>query len=302
MTSALLIANASAGSADDDVLDEVAAVLRTRWDVELARTDGPDELRATLDDRPDVDVVVAAGGDGSWHAVVQALHSLGRFPDQVVALVPMGTGNDFARTLELPEDPVEAARALLDAEPTPVDMAVDEDDHVVVNAVHVGVGAAAGQEAGPWKRRLGALGYAVGAVKAGMIGSPERLRVVVDGHLVDHGEDVVQAAVGIGRYVGGGAPLLPEADPTDGILDVTISHADALPRRLAYGLRLLWGRHTDDQDVLMVRGREVTISGDSMTWNADGEIGEGLSSRTWRIQEGGYRMLLADREAASPTD
>ncbi|WP_167006470.1 YegS/Rv2252/BmrU family lipid kinase [Mumia sp. ZJ430] len=293
MTSALLIANTSAGSADDDVLDEVVAALRSRWDVEVARTAKPDELRDVLASHTDTDVVVAAGGDGSWHAVVQALHSLGRLPEQVVALVPMGTGNDFARTLGLPDDPVDAARGLLDAEPQPLDLAVDKDGAVVVNAVHVGVGALAGEEAGPWKRRLGPLGYAVGAVKAGLVGAPERLRVVVDGRLVDHGDDVVQAAVGIGRYVGGGAPLLPDADPSDGLLDITISHADALPRRLAYGLRLLRGRHTERDDVVSVRGREVTISGDAMTWNADGEVSDGMRTRTWRIEQAGYRMLVS---------
>lgn len=299
MTSALLIANASAGSADDQILDEVVDALRAAWQVEVARTSESDELRKVLASHADVDVVVAAGGDGSWHAVVQELYGLGRLPEQLLALIPMGTGNDFARTLELAADPVEVARGLLEAEPQHLDLAVDEEGGVVVNAVHVGVGAMAGQEAGPWKRRLGPLGYAVGAFKAGLVGTPERLHVVVDGELVAHGDDVIQAAVGVGRYVGGGAPLLPDADPRDGLLDITVSHADALPRRLAYGLRLLRGRHGDSADVVTVRGREVTISGDSMAWNADGELGEGLQRRTWRVEKSGYRVLVPASDTPS---
>ncbi|KAA1425216.1 YegS/Rv2252/BmrU family lipid kinase [Mumia zhuanghuii] len=294
MTTALVISNAAAGSSDADVLDAALDALRPAWKVDVARTADPDELRDALAARPEVDVVVVAGGDGSLHACIQALWSLGTLDERTLALLPMGTGNDFARTLGLAEDPVEVARGLTTATARSLDLAVDGDDRVVVNAVHVGVGAQAGQEAGPWKKRLGPLGYAVGALKAGVVGSPARLHVEVDGRLVDHGDDVVQAAVGVGRYVGGGAPLLPEAEPADGLLDVTVSHANALPRRLAYGVRLLRGRHTERDDVVTTRGRSVTISGDAMTWNSDGETGEGLRERTWTVVPGAYRLLIPE--------
>ncbi|MGH1561279.1 diacylglycerol/lipid kinase family protein [Mumia sp. DW29H23] len=291
MTSALLIANADAGSSDDAVLERVVAALRRAWSVEVARTADPGELESALRDS-DADVVVVAGGDGSLHATVQALWSLDRLGSTTLALVPLGTGNDFARTLGLAEDPVEVAEGLPDAAPRPLEIAVDDEGSVVVNAVHVGVGAEAGKEAGPWKKRLGPLGYAVGALKAGLLGSPARLRVLVDGRPVDHGDDVVQAAVGVGRYVGGGAPLLPDAEPADGLLDVTVSHAAPLHRRIAYGVGLLRGSHTRRADVVTTRGRSVTISGEAMSWNADGETGDGLRQRTWTAVPGAYRMLV----------
>lgn len=295
-STALVIANADAGSADDATLEDVCGALRTRWVVQVARTSGPEELRSAL--AGTFALVVVAGGDGSLHATVQALWDLDRLSRTTLALVPMGTGNDFARTIGLDPDPVAAARALTAAAPRRLDLCVDDEGGVVVNAVHVGVGAQAGKEAGPWKRRLGPLGYAVGAVKAGLFGSPARLRVLVDGRPVDRGDDIVQAAVGVGRYVGGGTPLLPEAEPADGLLDVTISHAAPLHRRLTYALRLLRGTHTDRDDVVAVRGREVTITGEAMTWNADGEVGDGLRSRTWSVVPGAYALLLPGAAAA----
>ncbi|WP_370617465.1 diacylglycerol/lipid kinase family protein [Mumia sp. Pv 4-285] len=299
MTTALVIANADAGSSDNAVLSAALETLRPAWEVEVAQTSDADDLREALEAHADADVVVVAGGDGSLHACVQALWSLDRLKGATLALLPMGTGNDFARTLGLAEDPVEVARGLTSAAARPIDLAVDDDDHVVVNAVHVGVGAEAGAEAGPWKRRLGPLGYAVSAFKAGVVGSPTRLHVTVDGELVDHGDDVVQAAVGVGRYVGGGAPLLPDAEPGDGLLDVTISHANLRHRRLAYGLGLLRGRHTERDDVVVTRGRKVTIAGDAMTWNADGETGDGMRERTWTVVPGAYLLLIPSSDEAA---
>ncbi|PJJ57290.1 YegS/Rv2252/BmrU family lipid kinase [Mumia flava] len=292
MPQVLIVANATAGSADDEVLDSAVGLLRARGDVDVVRTGGPDELQAALRERPAVDVVVAAGGDGSLHALIAALHTLDRLGDVVVGLLPLGTGNDFARTLGLDEDPLTVAAAMLDADPVPLDLAVDDDGGVVVNALHVGVGAEATRAAEPLKKWLGPLGYPVGALRRGLFGPARTMTVAVDGRVLDGGDDVIQVAVGVGRFVGGGTPLLPEADPTDGLLDVTISHAARFGRRVAYGLKMLRGTHTRLRDTVSVRAREVTISGRDLVWNVDGETGDGLRERTWRLQHGAYRMLV----------
>ena len=60
--------------------------------------------------------IVVAGGDGSLHAVVAALHRRNDLADAVLGLIPLGTGNDFARCMGIPLDPEEAARVILDGE------------------------------------------------------------------------------------------------------------------------------------------------------------------------------------------
>ena len=182
------------------------------------------------------------GGDGTMHAVVAALLTSGRLADTPVALVPLGTGNDFARGLGIPLDPVEAAQQLLTVSPRPLDLVVDDEGGVVVNAVHVGVGVEAAVEAHGLKSRYGRFGYVLGAVRTGFVTPGLFLRVVVDGEVVtDGGVRVLQVAIGNGRFVAGGVPLLPAAVADDGRVDVVVSFAMSTPRRFVYALGPDWG-------------------------------------------------------------
>ena len=112
MNSWLAVSNANAGTSDEEVIARALSALREVAHVDHVATEDPDDLASTLAEHPDVDLVVSMGGDGSLHAVVQALHDADRLPGTPVGLVPLGTGNDFARTLGLSTDPVVAARVL----------------------------------------------------------------------------------------------------------------------------------------------------------------------------------------------
>ncbi|MFI5429145.1 diacylglycerol/lipid kinase family protein [Aeromicrobium sp. UC242_57] len=206
MTRLLAIANAAAGTADDQAIDAALGVLRDQFDVALARTSSPEDLDDALREHPDVDGVIVLGGDGSLHAVVDALRSADRL-GLPIGLIPLGTGNDFAAALGLPSDPTEAAKLVGADHPSPVDLIVDGNDNVVVNVAHIGAGAEAAVAARPFKKTLGPLGYVAGAVIASgkALGSPgARAVVTLDGSDdLPHGR-VLQIAVGNGRYVGGG--------------------------------------------------------------------------------------------------
>ena len=137
-----MITNADAGTADEETLEPALAVLRERASVEVAATSNPGELDGVLH-RAGSRRIVVAGGDGSLHAVVAALHRRNELAGRTLGLLPLGTGNDFARGTGIPLDIEEAARLVLDGEPRPVDLIVDEIGEVVVNNVHVGAGAQA---------------------------------------------------------------------------------------------------------------------------------------------------------------
>ncbi len=297
------IANAKAGTSSADEVETALRLLREQHDVRLEETEDADDLAAVLRDVADGTVVVALGGDGSLHAVVTVLDEVGRLGDVVLALVPHGTGNDFARTIGMDrDDSADAARQLLAAREVSIDLVRDDRGRPVVNAVHVGIGAEAAVEAKPWKKALGPVGYAIGAIISGVKHKGFRGTVVIDDQPVPDRGRIIQVAVGNGRYIGGGAPLLPEADPGDGLLDVAISWSNPRLRRLAYAWRLRKGRHPQRDDVEYVKATRVSVTGDETRGNLDGEVCPPSRRHAWTVEPAAFRMLVPhDEDRAEPT-
>jgi diacylglycerol kinase (ATP) len=288
----LLVTNVNAGSADQDRVDRALRVLREAADVQVAHTTNPGELDGVLHRRGGRQIVVA-GGDGSLHAVMAALHRRHELADAVVGLVPVGTGNDFARGLGIPLDPEAAARVVVAGNVRPVDLIVDVLGEVVVNSVHVGVGAQASVNAEPLKPVLGRLGYLLGGLRAAVNPPFLRLRVEADGHLLaDFAHPVLMVAIGNGSRVGGGLHLTPGADPTDGMMDVMVSYATSLAAKAGYAARLALGTHPERDDVMVVRARSVTLSGQEFFCSADGEVYGPERNRTWHVEPAAFSMPL----------
>lgn len=295
----LLITNAEAGSPLGARLETALGVLRQEADVEVASTSGPGELDSVLH-RSGSRPIVVAGGDGTMHAVVSALHRRHELGERVLGLIPRGTGNDFARALGLSLDPVEAATALLGGKPHPMDLIVDELGGVVVNSVHAGASAQASRLGARWKGRLGTLGlgilgYPVGAALAAIRPPFVRLRVEADGEVVcDVDRHVLMIAVGNGVSVGGGTELTPDADPADGRLDVMISLATGPLSRFGYAWQLRGGEHDERDDVITLRAHQVTISGEDFWLASDGEVEGPERRRSWHLEPSAYRLILPE--------
>jgi diacylglycerol kinase family enzyme len=295
----LVVVNAAAGSVEDEPVAAALTVLRSSADVLVADTASAADLDGVVA-RLDGRVPVVVGGDGSLHAVAAALDRAGRLGDQPVGLIACGTGNDLARTLGIPLEPESGARALLTGSPRPLDVLRDDSGLVVVNAVHAGLGASAGRRAERFKDLMGALAYPVGAALAGAAESGWRLRVEVDGVVVGAPEagwaadgDTPLLMVGIcnGPTVGGGTALAPGALPDDGLLDVMVCSATGPAERVAFGAALRTGEHTGRDDVVVVRGREVTVGGEEVDIDADGELHEGRTAQTWRVDPGAWSIV-----------
>jgi len=298
----LVITNEGAGTADQARLDDALEVLAAQASVEVAATSNPGELDGVLH-RAGSRRIVVAGGDGSLHAVVTALHRRNDLADAVLGLLPLGTGNDFARGMDIPLDPVDAARLLLEGEARPVDLIEDELGGIVVNNVHVGAGAQASRRGHRWKERLGAigvgglnlgkLGYPIGALQGALKPPQIRLRVQVDGEVVvDVDDPVLMVAVGNSTSVGGGTELTPHADAEDGRVDVMVSRSVGPLAKFSYVAHLALGRHDRRDDVLYLRGREVSICGEAFWCSADGEVSGPERRRTWKVVPAAYRMVL----------
>ncbi|WP_370249040.1 diacylglycerol kinase family protein [Nocardioides sp.] len=293
----LVLTHAGAGNTDAAHLDAALEVLRAHCSVEVATTADPGELDGVLH-RAGSRRLVGAGGDGSLHAVVAALHRRRDLASAVLGLLPLGTGNDFARGLGLPLDPAEAALVVATGVPTPMDLLVDELGGVVVNHVHLGASAEASRRGEVWKERLGRLGYPIGAALVAWRPPTFRLHVEVDGEtVVDVDSPVLLVAVGNGPSVGGGTALTPEADPGDGVLDVLVTRARGPLARLRYAAMLGLAAHESLEEVSTFRGRRVTVSGEAFWISADGEITGPERHRTWHLERAAYRMLLPTADA-----
>lgn len=290
VTTTLLLASAHAGTADDEAVEIARTALAEAGACELVTTGTPAELDAALDGVNGRRLVVA-GGDGSLHLVVQHLHRRGELAGVDLALVPLGTGNDLARALGIPlEDPLAAARLALSGTPRPLDLVLDDQGGVTVNAVHLGVGAEAARKAARFKGVLGPLAYPLGAVAAGRT-TGTHLRVEVDGAvLVD--DRVLMVGIANGPGIGGGTALHPHAVPDDGLLEVMVSTATGPFARVRFGAALRSGTHLHDPEVCTARGREVVVTGGPVELNSDGELGDSCTTgRTWRVQPGAWRLV-----------
>lgn len=291
----LLITNAEAGASEE--LGAALEVLHRHASVEVAATSNPGELDGVLH-RAGSRPIVVAGGDGSLHAVVATLHRRNDLAGKVIGLLPLGTGNDFARTIGMPLDPVEAAKALVAGTPRPMDLIVDELGEVVVNNVHIGASAVASRRGATWKERLGPfglgiVGYPIGAAIAAVRPPFLRLHIEVDGVVVaDMDRHVLMVAVGNGATIGGGTEVTPDADPRDGRADVLVSFATGPGARLGYAVDLLRGRHSQRHDTVYLRGRQVSVAGEAFWMSADGEVTGPEGRRTWHVEPAAYSMLV----------
>jgi diacylglycerol kinase (ATP) len=277
----LLITNADAGNSDE--LGSALEVLRSGTSV-LHRAGS----------RP----IVVAGGDGSLHAVIATLYRRNDLTGKTLGLLPLGTGNDFARAVGIPLDAAAAAQALLDGTPRLIDLVVDELGEVVVNNVHVGASVIASRSGAVWKDRLspfglGLFGYPIGAALAAVNPPSARYRIEVDGTVVvDVDRQVLMISIGNGSSVGGGTKLTPQADPSNGTVDVMVAFAADPLARLGYALDLLRRRHHDRDDVMYLRGSNVSISGEDFWISADGELSGPERRRTWHVERAAYSLMV----------
>ncbi len=176
----------------------------------------PETVREVLEEG--YELVVLGGGDGSVSSVVDFF--VGR--EAVLGLLPLGTANDFARTLGISPNIEKACETLARGKVVDVDLGLAGDNYYV-NVASVGVGVGVTQMLSPvLKRRAGALAYPVAAIRAFLQHEPFSARLSFpdgDHETVEH-ERLLQVAVGNGRFYGGGMVVAPDSSIDDRSLDV----------------------------------------------------------------------------------
>lgn len=235
--------------------------------------DSADQLRARLDEG--VRRIIAVGGDGTFHLLVNEVLARGLGGQVDIGLVPMGTGSDLARTLRLPRNPHRAMALMergcvrqLDA----LRLALDGEVRYATNIGSIGLSGEVAREVNR-HRRHGRLGYLVTALRHLLGSHPRQCRVTVDDRPWYEGAAWLVALANGPRFARG-MRIAPEAHMDDGLLDCVVV-AGASPWRLLPWIPALYlGRHLRSPFISSTRGasvRVVTTDGDPWVTELDGE-------------------------------
>jgi len=249
---------------------------------ELFACDDHDGIAAAAPDR-----IAAAGGDGTIGPLAELAGRL----DVALAVIPVGTANDFARAHGLPTDLRAAAELAASGTTTrALELGRLADGRPFVNVASAGLASVAARNAKPLKARLGPLAYGVGAARAATTAHPLEVTVRVDGREVFAG-GCWQAIVAVSGAFGGGSSV-EEARPDDGALDIVVLPAGSrigLARR-AWGMRR--GTIAQQRSVLHARGAvlEVALPA-SAEINVDGELRRGGLERV-TVEPRAFRLVV----------
>lgn len=217
--------------------------------------------------RRGVDVVAAAGGDGTVNEVVNGLDGY----DVPLGIIPVGTANDFARQVGIPADADHAMDVILQRKPRRLDTA-SLNGRRFLNVSTGGVGAEATAETpAEVKESLGAIAYAISGVRKLADFRARHAHFRGDGFEYDG--EFLMFAVGITRSTGGGTMVTPMASATDGLLDLCIVERMSRGEFARTALRIKRGEHIGQDGVHYVQLKSVTIeSSEPLAVNVDGEI------------------------------
>lgn len=269
--SILFVCNPISGRSDKADRNELTAALAPLGRVVVHECADRSGFAEGLQDAAhDATHVIVAAGDGTLNLTLAAL--IDRVDELVFGVLPMGTGNDLARTIGLPEDPVAAARTIADGEAREIDtgrIVTDAGERPFINACMggfpVAVDEAISEEE---KERLGPLAFWWGGLKA----ATDLDRYTVTMGDAEHG-DVIAVGVGNGRTAGGGIEVFPEADLADGLLDVCLMRAEGLLQAAKLAAKVRSGDHIGESFVAYSQVTSVEIEATpSLGFNVDGEV------------------------------
>lgn len=218
------------------------------------------------------DVLVMVGGDGMASLGLNACAG----SHVQLGVVPAGTGDDFARGVGVPRDPLAAARAIASGRSRRIDLTLargliadGSDRRHVGSVVSSGYDAKVNHRVNHARLNLGSASYASAVLTEIAELKPLDYRLDIDGERLEM--PAVLVAIGNAGYVGGGIHLCPRADPADGLLDLTIIGPVGRWTLIRLFPLLFLGKFVDHPAISYARAREVVLDGEGLVPMADGE-------------------------------
>jgi diacylglycerol kinase (ATP) len=268
-----IILNPVAGK-DRDLDDVVARLARLpNAEIRITGRRGSAARFARTALRKGRDTIVAAGGDGTLNEVINGIgENLG---DAGVGLLPLGTGNDFARTIGVPVDLEEAIDLIAAGKTRKVDLVRVTSDEVryFVNVSAGGFSGLVDEKLTPkMKKTWGPLAYLRSAAAALSELHSYRTTLAFD-NSKPLTLDLYNVVVANGRYVAGGRMIAPEASIDDGLLDIVLIPTRSAPELALLAAQVAMGTHLSNDAIVFRRAAKLTVnSKPRMCFNVDGEL------------------------------
>ncbi|HEV2669867.1 MAG TPA: YegS/Rv2252/BmrU family lipid kinase [Gemmatimonadales bacterium] len=296
MLHAHLIVNPAAGrGAARRAEGVVARAFRAQgWAVDVARTERPGHGKALAVEAVNQGArhVVAVGGDGTVHEVANGLLTVNA--DAALGVVPIGSGNDFAKLIGVyGHDPARAVARLVTARSQRFDAGRILDEWFV-NSVGFGFGPAVVQTRNRMHHLKGFLSYLVPIVTTFFTFEPMVFDVAAPGFR-ERGY-MMMVEVCNGTTAGGSYRFAPDADPADGKMDVCLIRRVSLPRFLLALPRVIRGTHVTMREVAIIKTAKLTLRSPEqpLVVHVDGELREpGVNECTVTLERGKLNVLVA---------
>lgn len=265
---ALLIVNPKSRQGVEAKLQEGLERLREAGiEVEHLVSHSPSESREAVETRSEeIDLVIIGGGDGTINSMADTLFNC----KLALAVLPLGTANDLARSLGVAGSLDEAFSAIIANRRQRIDLGW-LDGHYFFNVAHIGLGVKVTEElTDEVKRQWGVLSYLKALFAALARSDHFRVKVTVDGRT--HRMRSMHLAVGNGRYYGGGNVISEDAYIDDGLLSIYSLGPQKLWELLLLASLLRGGRQRGDRRIFTATAREIEVSTTRrMAIHADGE-------------------------------
>jgi diacylglycerol kinase (ATP) len=219
-----------------------------------------------------MDALVVVGGDGIISLALQVLART----DIPLGIIPAGTGNDHAREFKIPAtDPVAAADVVADGCTETIDLGLIRGDDGAEK--WFGTVMAAGFDS-LVTDRANRMSWPHGRMRynLAMLAELSQLRLLPFRLVLDGGEEIVTdltlAAFGNTRSYGGGMLICPDADPTDGQIDITMVASDSRTRLIRLFPTVFKGTHIELPNVTTARAKSIAVDSPGINAYADGEL------------------------------
>ena len=250
--------------------DIIALFNRADYEVTVHMTAGPGDATKVVENRAkDMDIVVCCGGDGTFNETVSGiLRADAQIP---IGYIPSGSTNDFAASLKLPTNVMQAALDIVEGEPVAYDVGKFGERYFSYVASFGAFTRASYTTPQSIKNALGHTAYVLEGINELSQIKNEHVRMEIDGQVVE--DDFLFGAISNSTSVGGILTLSPEVvDMADGQLEVLLVRAPRNLTEIAECVQAVQSQKYNCAMITFQSARQVRIFADpDMPWTLDGE-------------------------------